>query len=224
MVALLVLAFVLELVGLVCAAIGFSQTWHEHAQGQDFWAPVKTRWQSSRVNRFFRRLLRRPPRVVYGRVASEIEVASSIRAKVTPGPLPDPSVDLSAFAEKVQHYIGQLYEMTQRTDHVLADEKEAREATDKEIRTKLDTEVTRLEGMSQKVAVGGLRFGGDWLDLPGSGAAARHHRQHLAGGRVARRDRGHRVPLACSPKGHHTVLRAGQQRPVRTDRKAQPVG
>jgi hypothetical protein len=159
MVVVLVIAFVLEAVGLVCAAIGFSQTWHEHAGGQDFWAPVKERLSRSGLNRWVGRLLHRSKSVTVGLgLASEMNMTGSIRGKVTPGPLPDPASDLPAFADRVEHYIQQLYEMTQRTHDALADETEGRAAAEKDIRNRITAEIERVEGMSRQVAVGGLRL------------------------------------------------------------------
>jgi hypothetical protein len=86
MTALLILSGVLELIGLVCAGVGFRATWHEHAHGERFIEPMLrpvTAWARATTNRV-RLLFGRPAkaRVVQVGTASSIALADSARVTI----------------------------------------------------------------------------------------------------------------------------------------------
>jgi hypothetical protein len=77
---------VLELIGLICAAFGFRQTWYDYARGERFLEPM-LRPVTSRaraVQNRLRKLLRRPgkPQVVQAGAAAAIGIAGSVTARV----------------------------------------------------------------------------------------------------------------------------------------------
>jgi hypothetical protein len=121
---------VLELIGLICAAFGFRQTWYEYARGERFLEPM-LRPVTSRaraVQNRLRKLLRRPgkPQVVQAGAAAAIGIAGSVTARVGWGPPPDPATDLAAYAAVVTQRINELHQKVQQQRDDLAAETEAR--------------------------------------------------------------------------------------------------
>jgi hypothetical protein len=136
LVALLVLAAVLELAGLSLAAVGFMRTWREHAPGQDFWQPQKARARSARERawRRFQQMIGKPAtqHAVLG--AAQINVNASAfnaRGRVTWGPLPDPA-DLPALVAELRRRINELHAALQQARFDLDDERTARETDEEE--------------------------------------------------------------------------------------------
>jgi hypothetical protein len=160
-VAGLAVAAVLELTGLVLTAVGFKRTWAEHAQGEDFWFPLKGRIRAAArgVERIARRVFRRSGRAVNLQVnsATMAVTAGEARVTITWGPLPDPS-DGPAFAAKVQERLNQLHSMVQDDKHALADERKVRTNEDTKVRKGLAELSALVDAKTANVAVGGLRL------------------------------------------------------------------
>jgi hypothetical protein len=151
-----------ELVGLVCAAVGFRQTWYEYARGERFLEPM-LRPVTSRartVQNWLRKLLRRPgkPRVVQASAVSAVGVVTSVTARVGWGPPPDPATDLAGYAAVVTQRINALHEKVQQQRHDLAAETEARKTAIGDAQAALTAEIDQVRALSRQVAVGGLRL------------------------------------------------------------------
>jgi hypothetical protein len=152
---------VLELVGLALAAVGFRQTWLEHAGDEPFLRPVTRRvsaWTMA-ARRRVRVWLRRPEH----RTVASAEVAlgwdaAEARGVVSWGPLPDPVANLAAFASNVDDRLNRLHTLVQEARHAVADEQMARADADGKLRDEFSGEVGRVEFLSHRVAVGGLRL------------------------------------------------------------------
>jgi hypothetical protein len=162
MTALLILSGLLELVGLVCAGIGFRATWHEHAHGERFIEPMLRpvkEWTRATTNRV-RLLFGRPaePRVVHLGAASSIEFAGSARMTVGWGAPPDPTTDLAGYAKVVTERINALHAKVQNQDNKLADEADARQTEIRQTRSALTADIEEVRKLSRQVAVGGLRL------------------------------------------------------------------
>lgn len=158
----LIVALVLELTGLVLAAVGFKRTWTEHAPDQDFWAPEKRRLRNAarRGQETVRRLLRRPGRPVNLEVQSAIHLTSSMTARVTTAwkSLPDPAENLQTFAATVHERLNRLHAMIQDDQEALNDERRARTDGEAKLRAELTELAALVDAKTANVAVGGLRL------------------------------------------------------------------
>jgi hypothetical protein len=161
MVALAVLATVLELVGFVLAALGFHHTWREHAVGKDFWELDKARARTTvrRADRALRKMLRRPPRPVDVDLVPAQVTVTPVALRVTTGlpPLPGHD-DMDALTAEIDKRLNRLHSVIEDVQHALTDEREAREDGDRRVRSDLEKEIDRVEASTQRVAVGGLRL------------------------------------------------------------------
>ena len=162
MTALLVVSGVLELVGLICAAIGFRATWVEHARGEKFIEPMLrpvASWARDLMSRV-RTLLRPQSKTVGLQVNDALQISITDEVTITAAwnPPPDPTVDLTAYAGVVTERINELHKMVQNQRHELAAEAKAREAAIGKESAALSDEMADVRKLSVRVAVGGLRL------------------------------------------------------------------
>jgi hypothetical protein len=160
--ALLVLSGVLELIGLICAAIGFRATWVEHGRGEKFIEPMLrpiASWARAAMSRVSA-LVRRPSKPVDLQIndALQIQVIEEVAITRTWNPPPDPTVDLTAYAGVVTERINDLHEMVQNQRHALAAEAKVRNGAIGKASAALSDEIADVRKLSARVAVGGLRL------------------------------------------------------------------
>ena len=161
--ALLLLSGLLELVGLICAGVGFRDTWHEHAHGEKFIEPMlrPVRSWARAVSNRISRLFNRPdggPRVAEVGMGGSITPTGTLGLKHIWGPPPDPATDLGAYAEVVTKRINELHEIVQNVRHDLATETEARKTNIRRAQAALGNEIDEVRRLSRRVAVEGLRL------------------------------------------------------------------
>jgi hypothetical protein len=128
--------------------------------------PVTSRARA--VQNWVRKLLRRPgkPQVVQLGVASEINFAGSVTARVGWGPPPDPATDLAGYAAVVTQRINELHEKVQQQRDDFAAETKARTTAIRDAQAALTAEIDQVRALSRQVAVGGLRLqAGGWACL-----------------------------------------------------------
>jgi len=160
----LVAAAVLELIGLVLAAVGFKRTWREHAHAKDFWLPLKRDVARAvrHIARAMRKVLRRPGQPVNvdvhpATIRSEARIFTPTITSAWP-PLPNPADDGPAFATEVHERLNQLHSLIQGDQRALAKEQNTREDEDAKLRTELTELGTVVDAKTANVAVGGLRL------------------------------------------------------------------
>ncbi|HEV8527345.1 MAG TPA: hypothetical protein VGS60_07300 [Actinomycetes bacterium] len=148
----------LEASGLFLAVIGFRETWRDFAEDERFFEPVHQwagRIRAAGAN-VAAGLSGRRDVVVRAGAAAAIGVAGSVTARMRPGPL-TPATDLATFAAAVEERVKDIYERLGALRDEAAAETTARAKADRELAERLAAEVARLKGVSQRIAVGGLR-------------------------------------------------------------------
>ncbi|MBB5791770.1 hypothetical protein [Jiangella mangrovi] len=154
------IAMAFDLLGLLLAAIGFNQTWNEHGVGK-LWDPwrKKGRVARRRLVTWVRRVLRRPAKHATVRPATarlNVTLGAAAIGTVLPR-LPDVA-DLTAFAAAVQERLNELNAQANRHEGELRKEIRARELAESDMRADLGREIRRVEGLTKRIATGGLRM------------------------------------------------------------------
>jgi hypothetical protein len=159
----------LEAVGLVVGAVGFRSTWHEFSTGDRFFREY-LEWikpLGRTLKRVLRRVLRleqdtvRPPTAGVG---ATIRLHAGIGRGVGYTGLPSLANDPEGFAAEVEARLGKFHGELYSVRAQLEGEAKAREAADQQLLSNVEAKVASVEGLSRRIAVGGLRaqvFG--WL-------------------------------------------------------------
>jgi hypothetical protein len=155
----LALGYALEFTGFVLAAFGIRATWRDFANDERFFEPVHQgagRIRAAGASVAAGLSGRRAVQVHEVGTATEVDSAGTVSARVTPGPL-TPATDLETFAAAVDQRVKAIYERLDALRDDATAETTARTKADRELAERLNAEVARVEGMSQRIAVGGLR-------------------------------------------------------------------
>jgi hypothetical protein len=150
----------LEASGLALAVIGFRETWRDFAKDDErFFEPVH-QW-TGRIRAAGAAVAaglsgRRDVEAHAGIATGSVRAGGTVSARVMPGTL-TPATDLETFAAAVEQQVRAIYTRLDAIQNQVAAEAEARPRADAELAERLAAEVARMEGMSQRIAVGGLR-------------------------------------------------------------------
>lgn len=159
-------SIVLQVLGLVAAAVGLFNTFKDSsAPGDRFIARVlRTEHEVARqvwagAKKLSRRLFGRPrPTTVYGTLdtAVELNFAGSAQGIVQFGPLPDPTQDLDAFKAAIEDRLNRVHRLTQDVQHDLVKETKAREKEDQRFSGDLQARITALDEEAKQATIRGL--------------------------------------------------------------------
>ena len=153
------IAFALQTIGLLLAALGLVQTWAEFGRGERF-LPALPRpivLVLSRVAAAVRRVLRRPRAVVaHAGLAGAVGASGSVRARVLYGRLPkhDATAALAILEIRVKDLRKSIDDYRDKVDDELLELRALLVSLERDLRS----EARRLEARDQRVATGGIRL------------------------------------------------------------------
>ncbi|MEU8952529.1 hypothetical protein [Streptomyces sp. NPDC048489] len=164
--ALKIFSIVLQVLGLLAAAVGLSNTFKDASgQGDRFFSRVMAvelgvvRQLVSGAKRLSRRLFGRPrPRVITGHIGTALEVSlvATAQGTVQFGPLPDPAQEPDAFKTAVEDRLNRAFKLAQDVQHELKQEATARQQQDQEITKDLQARLSTLDEEAKRKTVRGL--------------------------------------------------------------------
>jgi hypothetical protein len=155
----LALGYALEFTGFVLAAFGIRTTWRDFAKDERFFEPIHQgagRIRAAGASVAAGLSGRRDVEAHAGIATGSGRAGGSVSARVRPGPL-TPATDLATLAAAVEERVKAIYERLDALRDDATAETTARTKADRELAERLAAEVARVEGMSQRIAVGGLR-------------------------------------------------------------------
>ncbi|MEW1644213.1 hypothetical protein [Streptomyces sp. NPDC091219] len=164
--ALTLFSIVLQVLGLVAAAVGLFNTFKDSSnQGDRFLTRVmatelgvvRQLWLGSK--RLSRRLFGRPrPTTVYGRLdaAMEINFVGTARGTVQFGPLPDHAQDPDGFRTAIEERLNRVFKLAQDMQHDLGQETRTREQEDQKTANDLQARLTALDEEAKQKTIRGL--------------------------------------------------------------------
>jgi len=163
---LTIFSIVLQVLGLVAAAVGLFNTFKDSSgQSDRFFTRVmvtelgivRQLWLGAK--RLSRRLFGRPrPTTVYGHLgtAMEINFAGTARGTVQFGPLPDPTQDPDGFKTAIEDRLNRAFKLAQDVQHDLGQESKAREREDQKIANDLQSRLAALDEEAKQKTIRGL--------------------------------------------------------------------
>ncbi len=161
--ALSVIGVVLQIAGVCIAGVGLWQTWHEFAQGEGFFDPLRQRAGemgrriAQDVRNAIARLLRRPrkPHVIGVSSIDSMSAVERARLRVTWDPLPP---DTALALDELDRRTQQLSHMVANATDRHADELEEARTAAGTLARRVEEGIERLETKTRHVAIGGVRL------------------------------------------------------------------